>query len=142
MSRSLYLMYHKGKLYPYEFKRYACATPRAAFVEEYGCSLERHGLIDLLGFQIYTDGIVGLESTDTDTRVSTTVDLPETEPMPEDMPHASWAFFRPTSITVQGRPPLSSSSTEVWRDFHNREEVGFVVRSRIWMLRPYSQVCS
>ena len=95
-------MFHKGKLYPYEFKRYACATPPIAFIEDYGRILEKHGLTDLLGFQVYTDGIIGLESTDKDAKVSTTVDQPESVPAPEGMTEASWAFFRPSSTAVQG----------------------------------------
>jgi hypothetical protein len=52
------------------------------------------GLTDLVGFQTYTNGIVGLESTDRETNVSTTVDQDEKLPVPEGMAPASWAFFR------------------------------------------------
>ncbi|OBT38665.1 hypothetical protein VE00_11093, partial [Pseudogymnoascus sp. WSF 3629] len=59
-----------------------------------GDLLVAKGLTDLVGFQTYTNGIVGLESTDRETNVSTTVDQDEKLPVPEGMAPASWAFFR------------------------------------------------
>ncbi|KFY47337.1 hypothetical protein V495_02002 [Pseudogymnoascus sp. VKM F-4514 (FW-929)] len=87
-------IFHKGTCYPYEYKRYAVPQPSAEFVADLGDLLEEKGLTDLVGFQTYTDGIVGLESTDRETNVSTTIDQDEKLPVPEGMAPASWAFFR------------------------------------------------
>jgi len=87
-------MYSNGKLYPYEFKRSPVATPPAAFVEEYGEILQACGLSGLIGFQAYTDGVIGVESTDLEARVSTTIEQSEHEPVEDGMAAASWAFFR------------------------------------------------
>jgi len=61
-------------------------------VEEYERVLKEAGMCDLIGFQHYTNGVVGLESTVDN--VSTTVEQDEKLPIPEDMEPASWAFFR------------------------------------------------
>ncbi|OBT44157.1 hypothetical protein VE00_04822 [Pseudogymnoascus sp. WSF 3629] len=87
-------IFYKGTCYPYEYKRYAVPQPSPAFVADLGNLLEEQGLTDLVGFQTYTNGIVGLESTDRETNVSTTVDQDEKLPVPEGMAPASWAFFR------------------------------------------------
>ncbi|KFZ25113.1 hypothetical protein V502_00407 [Pseudogymnoascus sp. VKM F-4520 (FW-2644)] len=85
-------MFYEGKCYPYEYKRYPVPQPSEEFVEEYGKVLEKAGFCDLIGFQTYTDGVVGLESTENN--VSTTVEQDEKLPVPEGMAPASWAFFR------------------------------------------------
>ncbi|KFY33663.1 hypothetical protein V494_07438 [Pseudogymnoascus sp. VKM F-4513 (FW-928)] len=87
-------VFHKGTCYPYEYKRYAVPQPSTAFVADLGNLLEEKGLTDLVGFQTYANGIVGLESTDRETNVSTTIDQDEKLPVPEGMAPASWAFFR------------------------------------------------
>lgn len=87
-------IFYKGTCYPYEYKRYTVPQPSPAFVADLGDLLEEKGLTDLVGFQTYTNGIVGLESTDRETNVSTTVDQDEKLPVPEGMAPASWAFFR------------------------------------------------
>lgn len=87
-------IFHKGTCYPYEYKRYAVPQPSAAFVADLGNLLEEKGLTDLVGFQTYTNGIVGLEITDRKTNVSTTVEQDEKLPVPKGMAPASWAFFR------------------------------------------------
>ena len=85
-------MFFEGKCYPYEYKRYAVPQPSGEFVEDFGKVLEKEGFCDLIGFQTYTDGIVGLESTVNN--VSTTVEQDEKLPVPDGMAPASWAFFR------------------------------------------------
>jgi hypothetical protein len=87
-------IYSQGVCYPYEYKRYAIPQPSAEFVAELGELLKAHGICDLVGFQTYTDGVVGLESTDRKTNVSTTIEQDEKLPVPEGMAPASWAFFR------------------------------------------------
>lgn len=87
-------IFYKGTCYPYEYKRYAVPQPSAEFVADLGDLLEEQRLTDLVGFQTYTNGTVGLESTDRETNVSTTVDQDEKLPVPEGMAPASWAFFR------------------------------------------------
>ncbi|KFZ02095.1 hypothetical protein V501_09668 [Pseudogymnoascus sp. VKM F-4519 (FW-2642)] len=87
-------MFYQGRCYPYEYKRYAVPQPPAAFIADLGEVLESQGICDLVGLQTYTDGVVGLESTDYDTNVSTTVEQDEEAPMPAGMAPASWAFFR------------------------------------------------
>lgn len=81
-------------LYPWEYKREPTPMPPAGFVKEYGELLKKHGMCDLLGFQVYTDEVVGVESTDVEHRISTTVEYPETGPIPDGLAAASWAFFR------------------------------------------------
>lgn len=88
-------------MHPYEFKRLApgdesLPIPPQKFVTELGLLLEREGLSDIIGLQVYTDGIVGVESTDHDTNVSTTVDHEEKAMAAMDTSayqNASFAFF-------------------------------------------------
>jgi hypothetical protein len=93
-------LFYQGKLYPYEFKRVrvgqSLSVPPAEFAAELCKVLQESQLADLIGIQLYTDGIIGLETTDHVTRTSTTVDYQEGS---EDFKHyakamASFAFFR------------------------------------------------
>lgn len=89
-------LFYEGKLFPYELRRgkEGIAVP-GEFVDGLGGILMRHGLCAVLGFQVYTEGVVGVESTDIVERVSTMVDYPEETPLKdEDMIKASFAFFR------------------------------------------------
>ncbi|KAL2839090.1 hypothetical protein BJY01DRAFT_257811 [Aspergillus pseudoustus] len=80
-------LFHAGKLYPYEFKRAGnddgeaagegVMEPPAAFVGELGAILVETGLCDVIGLQAYSEGVVGMESTDREKRVSTTRSYPE-----------------------------------------------------------------
>lgn len=87
-------MFYQGRWYPYEYKRYAVQQPPAAFLVDLGEILQSQGICDLVGLQTYTDGVIGLESTDYETNVSTTVEQGEEAPVPAGMEPASWAFFR------------------------------------------------
>ncbi|KAJ0413273.1 hypothetical protein BJY00DRAFT_319945 [Aspergillus carlsbadensis] len=91
-------LFHEGKLYPYEFKRgeEGLSEPPAEFVNESGAILTEHGLCDVIGLQAYTDGIVGMENTDHESRVSTTKSYAEGAPeltVPRNAVVASFAFF-------------------------------------------------
>jgi hypothetical protein len=71
-------LFYEGKLFPYEFKRgNALPIPPVDFVTELGLILQDNGLCDIIGLQVYEDGIVGMETTDHAARISTTVDYPE-----------------------------------------------------------------
>jgi hypothetical protein len=93
-------MFFDGKCYPYEFTRNPGSQPPEDFVEEYGRVLKEAGMCDLIGFQYYTNGVVGLETTVDN--VSTTVE--------QDMGPASWAFF-----TLEWQPRLKSIFGRRWR---------------------------
>ncbi|KAL3454237.1 hypothetical protein BJX65DRAFT_302024 [Aspergillus insuetus] len=89
---------HERRLYPYEFKRgkEELSEPPAEFVNELGLILVEHGLCDVIGLQVYTDGVVGMESTDHESRVSMTKSYAEGAPevmTPENAVVASFAFF-------------------------------------------------
>ncbi|KAL2785463.1 hypothetical protein BJX66DRAFT_347486 [Aspergillus keveii] len=91
-------LFHDGRLYPYEFKRgeEGLNEPPAEFVNELGAILVEHGLSDVIGLQAYTDGVVGMESTDHESRVSTTKSYAEGAPevtAPRNSVVASFAFF-------------------------------------------------
>ncbi|KAJ6787682.1 hypothetical protein PWT90_09647 [Aphanocladium album] len=97
-------LFHKGRLYPYEFKRSSSEeggslpVPPQDFVTELGLLLEERGLSEVIGLQVYTDGVVGVESTDHETNVSTTVDVDEKDAgkyvhQPSYV-RASFAFFK------------------------------------------------
>jgi hypothetical protein len=75
-------MFHRVKLYAYKFKREAVPQPSATFAEEFGRIVYENNLENLVGFQSYTNegGFVGLEKTDFEARVSTTVDVQEEDP--------------------------------------------------------------
>lgn len=82
-----------------EYKRSeAVPQPPREFVEDYGRLLQSAGFTGLFGFQVYTDGVMGLESTMEN--ISTTVEQDENEPIPEGMAAASWAFFREPDVEV------------------------------------------
>lgn len=95
-------LFHKAKLYPYEYKRVLSAerlpTPPQDFVTDLGLVLEKEGLSDIIGLQLYTNGVVGVESTDHDTNISTTVDHEEKDTgefiHSPRMVKASFAFFK------------------------------------------------
>lgn len=101
-------MFHNGKLYPFNFKRYPCTVPPSDFVEAYGRILEENGLTDLLGFQVYTNGVIGLEDTDVEAKASTTVDSSETAPVLKEMAPASWPFFWYVGISIHDSSLLIS----------------------------------
>ncbi|KAF5854935.1 hypothetical protein ETB97_010559 [Aspergillus alliaceus] len=91
-------LFYDGKLFPYEFRR---ASPGQSipplpteFVTDLWSILQAHGLCDILGFQTYTDGLIGSESTDKTARVSTTVDYAEEEFQNMRGVRASFAFFQ------------------------------------------------
>jgi hypothetical protein len=63
-------------------------------VQELGEIFERTNLDSIVDLQLHADGIIDLGSTDHRTRVSTIVDQPEPEPVPQDMRAASFEFFR------------------------------------------------
>ncbi|OBT83517.1 hypothetical protein VE02_07369 [Pseudogymnoascus sp. 03VT05] len=86
-------IFYKGTCYPYEYKRYAVPQLSPEFVADLGDLLEEKDLTDLVGFQTYTNEVVGLESTDRETNVSTTVDQDEKLPVPEGMAPASLGIF-------------------------------------------------
>lgn len=82
-----------------EYKRTeAVPQPQREFVEEYGKLLQSAGFTGLFGFQVYSDGVLGLESTMDN--ISTTVEQDEHEPIPEGMAAASWAFFQEPDVKV------------------------------------------
>lgn len=90
-------LFHDGKLYPYEFTRGSNSGPvlPQEFVDELGRVLMENDLCDVIGVQVYKDGVVGFECTDHEKRVSTTVEYGEEEtPETEGMVRASFAFFR------------------------------------------------
>ncbi|KAJ2983155.1 hypothetical protein NQ176_g899 [Zarea fungicola] len=93
-------LFYNGALYPYEFKRLppgqSIAEPPQDFRTDLGHILEKKGLCDIIGLQSYSEGVVGVESTDHDTRVSTTVDHDESfDPSAHrgKIQMASFAFF-------------------------------------------------
>jgi len=96
-------LFYQGQCYPYEYERVISGetlpTPPAAFVQELGEIVQRHNLGSIVGFQRYTDGVIGLEKTGS-SRVSTTVYRPETEPVIANTIPTSFAFFRPQEALV------------------------------------------
>jgi hypothetical protein len=88
-------LFYKGKLFAYEFKRvnYGLPIPPPEFVAELGSILEAERLCDIIGIQLYMDGLVGVESTDHEARVSTTVNYSENEVNNDQDGSASFAFF-------------------------------------------------
>jgi hypothetical protein len=67
-------------------------------VNELGVILKETGLCDVIGLQAYTPGILGVESTDHEKRVSTTESYPEAEgeerlANKKNVVIASFAFF-------------------------------------------------
>lgn len=90
-------LFYQGKLFPYEFKRGGpLPKPPTEFITELGSVLQSSGLCDIIGVQVYEDGIVGLESTDHENRISTTTNYPEEAPelKERNAATASFAFFR------------------------------------------------
>lgn len=66
------------------------------FVNELGAILQDIGLCDVMGLQVYEDGVVGMETTDFEGRVSTIKSYPEGTQQFEKDPNvitASFAFF-------------------------------------------------
>jgi hypothetical protein len=89
-------LFYDGKLYPYEFKRgNALPIPPVDFVTELGLILQANSLCDIIGLQVYENGIVGMESTDHAARVSTTINYSEgaAELKQAKAAMASFAFF-------------------------------------------------
>jgi hypothetical protein len=90
-------LFHQGKLYPYEYKRgQGFPEPPMDLVNELGAILQDIGLCDVMGLQVYEDGVVGMETTDFEGRVSTTKSYPEGTQEFEKDPNvitASFAFF-------------------------------------------------
>ncbi|KAH8428351.1 uncharacterized protein LDX57_006052 [Aspergillus melleus] len=89
-------LFHNEKLFPYEFKRGGpLPKPPAEFITELGSLLQSNDLCDIIGVQVYEDGIVGMESTDHAKRISTTINYPEMAPelKERNAKIASFAFF-------------------------------------------------
>ncbi|KAL2818724.1 hypothetical protein BDW59DRAFT_175072 [Aspergillus cavernicola] len=71
-------LFHDRKLLPYEVKQGdILPTPPADFVAELGLMLQTNSLYNIIGLQIFQDGIVGMEKIDYAARISTTVSYPE-----------------------------------------------------------------
>lgn len=95
-------------------KRYAVQQPPAAFLVDLGEILQSQGICDLVGLQTYTDGVIGLESTDYETNVSTTVEQGEEAPVPAGMEPTSLLPFTASSSQYRytGRS-ISGSLAEI-----------------------------
>ncbi|KAF7593659.1 hypothetical protein BBP40_011065 [Aspergillus hancockii] len=89
-------LFYDGKLFPYEFKRgMPLPTPSVPFITELGAILQANDLWNIIGIQAYTDGFVGMETTDHEAKVSTTVEYSECAPELKETKAAmaSFAFF-------------------------------------------------
>ncbi|KAL2829484.1 hypothetical protein BDW59DRAFT_36012 [Aspergillus cavernicola] len=93
-------LFYQGGMYPYEFKRGGVEggvmVPPTGFVDEFRGILEENGLEGVIGLQVYKEGVVGMERTDHERRVSTTRSYPEGAAEvkePSNAVVASFAFF-------------------------------------------------